>query len=250
MEAPTSLITTLSFDSQLTGVLEWSAFISRSSWADSAPRHTRSSHGTHTYIGSYRPPEGTFSAVIHQLGPTSKDLAPTIGDLNTPTSLSTTRLFAAFCCQQKTETEAMALTILMFYTRRPDFTPQQFRDHMESKYLPIVKEVMGPHSPQSTTLRYIERCGSGFGDRLGATLASKYKNHPDLPVCLVGYPKDLGWDAMVEMSFKDDLHLMQGYAATNSAEGQKIRDAEDEFTVPDAMKVVLMDRSVVTESNA
>ena len=69
-------------------------------------------------------------------------------------------------------------------------------------------------------------------------------------MCLVGYPKDLGWDAMVEMSFKDDLHLMQGYAATNSEEGQKIRDAEDEFTVPDAMKVVLMDRSVVTESNA
>ena len=144
----------------------------------------------------------------------------------------------------------MALTILMFYTRRADFTPEQFREHMESIYLPIVKEVMGPHSPSTTTLlgQNVNTYGVGFGDRLGATLASKYKNHPDLPVCLVGYPKDLGWDAMVEMSFKDDLHLMQGYAATNSAEGQRIRDAEDAFTVPDAMKVVLMDRSMVTES--
>ncbi|KZM21563.1 uncharacterized protein EKO05_0000750 [Ascochyta rabiei] len=141
----------------------------------------------------------------------------------------------------------MALTILMFYTRRPDLTVAEFKKHMENKYLPIVKEVMGLHVPESTTLRYVERCSSGFGDRLGATLASKYRNNPDAPVLLVGYPKDLGWDAMVEMSFKDDLHLMQGYAATNSAEGQRLRDAEEDFTVPDAMKVVLMDRITVTD---
>ncbi|KAJ4357027.1 hypothetical protein N0V95_002833 [Ascochyta clinopodiicola] len=137
----------------------------------------------------------------------------------------------------------------MFYTRRPDFTPGEFREHMETKYLPIVKDVMGLHMPITTTLRYVERCSSGFGDRMGATLASKYKNTPDAPVLLVGYPKDLGWDAMVEMSFEDDLHLMQGYAATNSAEGQRIRDAEEEFTVPDAMKVVLMDRVMTTNSS-
>ncbi|KAF3052383.1 hypothetical protein E8E11_011296 [Didymella keratinophila] len=141
----------------------------------------------------------------------------------------------------------MALTILMFYTRRPDFTPAHFREHMESKYLPIVKEVMGPHVPVVTTLRYIERCGGGFRDRLCATLASKYRNAENAPVLLVGYPKDLGWDAMVEMSFKDDLHLMQGYAATNSAEGQRIRDAEEEFTMPEAMKVVLMGRVFLTD---
>lgn len=139
----------------------------------------------------------------------------------------------------------MALTILLFYTRRPDFTPAEFREHMETRYLPIVKEVMDPHIPETTTLRYVQRCGSGLGDRLGATLASKYRNDPNAPVLLVGYPKDLGWDAMVEMCFKDDLHLMQCYAATNSEEGQRIRDAEEEFTVPDAMKVVLMDRATM-----
>ncbi|KAF1361564.1 hypothetical protein EJ07DRAFT_164586 [Lizonia empirigonia] len=143
----------------------------------------------------------------------------------------------------------MALTILVFYTRRPDFTPSEFREHMEKKFIPIVKDVMGPHVPETTTLRYVERCGSGFGDRLGATLASKHRNDSDAPVLLVGYPRDLGWDAMIEMSFKDDLHLMQGYAATNSAEGQRIRDAEEEFTVPDQLKAVLMDRAVVTSSS-
>lgn len=52
---------------------------------------------------------------------------------------------------------------------------------------------------------------------------------------------------MVEMSFKDDLHLMQGYAAINGAEGQRIRDAEVEFAVPEAMKVALMDRVFLTD---
>lgn len=89
-----------------------------------------------------------------------------------------------------------------------------------------------------------------MGDRLGATLASKARNNPDAPVLLVGYPKDLGWDAMVEMSFKDELHLMQGYATTNLTDGQRIRDLEEEFSVPDAMKVVLMNRTTVTECKA
>ena len=114
---------------------------------------------------------------------------------------------------------------------------------MESKYLPIAKGVMGPYIPVMTTLRYDERFGGGSGDRLGVTLASKYRNDENAPVLLVGYPKDLGWNAMVEMSFKDDL---QGYAATNSAEGQRIRDAEEELSVRDAMKVVLMDRVFMT----
>ena len=66
---------------------------------------------------------------------------------------------------------------------------------------------------------------------------------------IIGYPKDLGWDAMVEMAFKDNLHLMQIYAATNSAECQRIIDAEERFTVPNAMKAVLMDRTVMTDSD-
>lgn len=140
----------------------------------------------------------------------------------------------------------MVFTVLIFYTRRPDYTPAQFKDYMESEYLPIVTDVFGPHTPITTTLRYVERCGSGFGDRLGATLASKNRNDKDAPVLLVGHPKDLGWDAMIEMSFKDELHLQQAYATTNSADGQRLRDAEDVFTMPEAMKVVLMDRVVVT----
>ncbi|KAF1927001.1 uncharacterized protein M421DRAFT_6558 [Didymella exigua CBS 183.55] len=140
-----------------------------------------------------------------------------------------------------------APAILVFYTRRPDFTPAQFREYMESKYIPIIKEVFGPLAPVLTTVRYVERCGSGFGDRLGATLASKHRNDENAPVVLVGYPKDLGWDAMVEMSFKDDLHLMQCYAASNSAEAQRMKDAEEEFTIPEVMKVVLMDRVYMTD---
>ena len=52
-----------------------------------------------------------------------------------------------------------------------------------------------------------------------------------------------------EMSFKDGLHLMQSYAATSSAEGLRTRDAEEEFTLAEAVEVVLMDRTSMTDRN-
>ena len=55
----------------------------------------------------------------------------------------------------------------------------------------MVKEVMCPQSLEPITLRYVERCGSGFEDKLGATLASRYRNDLDMPVLLVEYSKDL-----------------------------------------------------------
>ncbi|KAJ8111865.1 hypothetical protein OPT61_g5637 [Boeremia exigua] len=140
----------------------------------------------------------------------------------------------------------LSRTLLLFYTRRSDLTPAEFQEYMEQKYIPILKETMGAYAPIATTLRFTERCGSGYGDRLGAKLASKYRNHPDAPVLLVGHPKDLGWDAMMELSFKDDLHLMQGYAVVNGEEGQRVHDSEAEFTVPEAMKVVLMERNTMS----
>ncbi|KAJ4983287.1 hypothetical protein SVAN01_11214 [Stagonosporopsis vannaccii] len=116
---------------------------------------------------------------------------------------------------------------------------------METKYMPIIQEVVGLHVPGTAILRYTMRCSSVFGDRLGATLASKQRNAPDAPILLVGGPVDLGWDAMLEMSFKDELYLMQGHAVTNSEKRQRIRDAERELTVPEAMEVILMKPVVV-----
>lgn len=136
----------------------------------------------------------------------------------------------------------MSLAVLFFYKRRSDLSVNQFKAHMEDEYLPLLKTTMGEHYPQSITLRYVERIGSGAGDRFGATMSSKYRNPADAPVVLVGSPSDVAWDCMCEMVFRDDLQLQQAYALINSEAGQPVKEEEERFTDMEGMRVVLMEK--------
>lgn len=134
----------------------------------------------------------------------------------------------------------MPVSVLVFYTRRPDFTPAQFKAYMEDSHVPLIKEVMEPHFPLTYTLRYVVRVESGAGDRLGLPTASKKRADPDAPVVLVGSAGDLEWDAMGEMIFRDELHVQQGLATINSPNGQRVKEDEEVFTIPEKLRVVLV----------
>ncbi|KAI8941533.1 hypothetical protein NX059_002749 [Plenodomus lindquistii] len=137
----------------------------------------------------------------------------------------------------------MPQSVLVFYTRRPELTPAEFEAYMENHHVPIVKEVMGPHFPQSYIMRYAVRVETGAGDRLGATMSSKKRANAEAPVVLVGSPGELGWDAMGEWVFRDELHVQQGMAAINSPDGQKMKEDEEVFTLTDRLRVVLVGES-------
>ena len=139
----------------------------------------------------------------------------------------------------------MPHTVLLFYTRLPELSSIQFKDHMETVYLPLLKKTMGCHQPSQIRVQYVERVSSGAGDRLGATTASKARNPPEAPVVLVGSPGDLNWDAMCEMTFQDELQLQQCLAIANSSEGQAVKEEEERFSQPDELRVVLMGQSAI-----
>ncbi|KAF2027051.1 hypothetical protein EK21DRAFT_102805 [Setomelanomma holmii] len=126
----------------------------------------------------------------------------------------------------------MPLSVMVFYTRRPDFSPERFKTYMEQQHIAILKEVMGVHYPLKYPRRYVECVESGVGDRLGAPVASRRNGDPADPVVLVGSPKDLGWDMMGEMIFRDELHLQRGLAKVNSVDRQRVKDDEENFTIP------------------
>lgn len=134
------------------------------------------------------------------------------------------------------------LSILLFYKRRADLTPEEFKSHIENNYLPILKSSFGIHYPKTVILRYAERVESGAGDRFGATMASKSRNPPEAPVVLVGSPSDLGWDCMCEMVFRDELQFHQAYAIINSEAGQVVKEEEERFSEIESMRVVLMEK--------
>lgn len=134
----------------------------------------------------------------------------------------------------------MTVSVVCLYTRRADISPAEFKRYMEDVHLPIQKEVMGEHFPISYPRKYVSRIETGAGDRLGAPSASKKHGNPASPVVLVGTPEELGWDLLVEMIFRDELHLQQCYAAINTLNGQRMKDDEENFTETSQLKVVLM----------
>ncbi|KAF1835917.1 hypothetical protein BDW02DRAFT_567529 [Decorospora gaudefroyi] len=134
----------------------------------------------------------------------------------------------------------MTFSVLVFYTRRPDVTPERFQTYMEETHVPLFKKVLGPHYPLSYNMRYVVRVSSGAGDRLGATTSAKGRADPDAPVVLVGSTKDVEWDALGEMVFRDELHVQQAFAMMNSPAGEQVQDDEGEFTVPDKLRLLLM----------
>lgn len=137
----------------------------------------------------------------------------------------------------------MLTSIVVFYTRRPDLSPDEFKDYMERVHVPIIKNLMGDVYP-TYRRRYPQRVESGAGDRLGLPAACKQTAKPHSPIVLVGSPDDLGWDMMGEMVFRDELHLQQGLAIMNSDDGQKIKDDEENFTVPHKLTVALLGGSI------
>ncbi|RMZ71854.1 dimeric alpha-beta barrel [Pyrenophora seminiperda CCB06] len=134
----------------------------------------------------------------------------------------------------------MAISILAFYVRDPKTTPEEFQDYMENHHWPLIKEVFGAEAPLSCTIRYVVRVKTGAGDRLGAPTSSQRRADPNAPVVLVGEPSDLEWDAMSELMFRDELHVQQCLSTLNSPEGQRLKEDEEQFTVPEKLRVVVM----------
>lgn len=134
----------------------------------------------------------------------------------------------------------MPLTVLAFYTRHPDFSPKDFEAYMIDRHVPLVKDIMGPLCPQTYNLRFAMRVDSGIGDRLGAIISTQVRTNADAPVMLVGSPDDLDWDAVGEMTFRDELHLHQALSVMNDLDSQRIKDDEEIFTIPEKLKVVFV----------
>ncbi|KAI4941653.1 hypothetical protein J4E91_010526 [Alternaria rosae] len=133
----------------------------------------------------------------------------------------------------------MTVSVLCFYSRRPEVTPEHFQWYMEETHLPLIKEVFEMHPPQSYRLRYVVRVKTGAGDRLGAVTSSRAKADPDAPVVLVGSPQDMDWDAVGEMVFRDELHIQQCLSIMNGPGGQRIKEDEETIAIPEKTRVVL-----------
>ncbi|KAF1974911.1 hypothetical protein BU23DRAFT_598186 [Bimuria novae-zelandiae CBS 107.79] len=89
----------------------------------------------------------------------------------------------------------MAYVVLVLLTRKPDLSPEQFKEHFENNHLPLVKSLFGPLCPVPHRRLYLARADNKSGDASRAL-------YP--PLMLKGNPEDINFDCISELSWKDE----------------------------------------------
>ncbi|KAI1380046.1 EthD domain-containing protein [Hypoxylon crocopeplum] len=96
----------------------------------------------------------------------------------------------------------MTYSVIVFVTRKPGTTPEQFKHHYDNVHIPLIRGIAGPFFPLSHTRRYIYRSEGEAQDttRNAATPAQ----------VLLGSQADFDYDAIIEMTFSD-AEAFQGF---------------------------------------
>lgn len=124
----------------------------------------------------------------------------------------------------------MPYQLVSLVSRKPGLTLPEFRHHMETHMVPLMRSICGPLAPTTWIRRYIAH---------SATDAQRKPGPLGLPNLLIGNKEDVGWDAMSEMTFQDELHLQQYFARINE-DGPAERLLEEEGKFSDIQKLKLM----------
>jgi hypothetical protein len=127
----------------------------------------------------------------------------------------------------------MPCTLVTLISRKEGMTLAEFKEHMESRFVPLMKEVCGPLHPVTWTRRYIAHTANDEQRKEGPL---------GLPAFLIGHDQDIGWDSFSEMTFQDELHLQQYFALINEEEpAEKLLAEEAKFSDTQKLKFILME---------
>jgi hypothetical protein len=126
-----------------------------------------------------------------------------------------------------TQINKMSFSFLLFITRRPDLTPDQFKTHWDTKHVELLKSIAGNKFPTSHTRTYISRPAE-----LNASWPA---------TVLVGSQEDFSYDGIAELIFKDEAAFQAFFSVVNEpVNAAKIAADEEAFIVREAMRAVVI----------
>ena len=90
----------------------------------------------------------------------------------------------------------MAYTILLFVTRKPNLSSEEFKHYYENVHIPLAQRLCAANWPHKFTRRYLARITrKGFGGPA----------NPDRPPLLLrGDAQDIDYDCVSEMTFENE----------------------------------------------
>jgi hypothetical protein len=114
----------------------------------------------------------------------------------------------------------MVYSTLLFITRLPSLTPDEFREYYETKHLPLIRsQAPEEWTDVSTTIRFVS---------YSAQTAEGGKETTYAPNMVVGEAGFCDFDAVVEYSFPDKQYFEKFFGAMYAEEIRRVREADEE----------------------
>ncbi|KAF2731795.1 hypothetical protein EJ04DRAFT_514357 [Polyplosphaeria fusca] len=133
----------------------------------------------------------------------------------------------------------MTYTLLLFVTRKPTISSDQFREHFESTHIPLLQSITGPLFPVHKR-HYIARAErKGFG-----TTA----NPDNPPLVLRGVPQDFDHDVVAELTWESEKLFHDFYKTIyESKAAAQLATDEESFLERGKMKAVVVGDTLVSK---
>lgn len=134
----------------------------------------------------------------------------------------------------------MAYTILLFVTRKPGLSPEEFKDYYENVHIPLAQRLCAGTWPTKFTRQYLARITrKGFGG----------PNNPDRPPLLLrGDAQDIDYDVVSEMTFESEHAFQNFYKRVYEKDvAAKLASDETKFLELGKTRVVVVGETISTE---
>lgn len=134
----------------------------------------------------------------------------------------------------------MTYTIILFVTRKPDLSPDEFRDHYENVHIPLAHRLCADNWPFKFTRRYLARITrKGFGGPA----------NPDRPPLLLrGDAQDIDYDCVSEMTFESENAFHAFYKRVYERDvAAKLAADETNFLHQGKTRIVVVGETISTE---
>ena len=139
----------------------------------------------------------------------------------------------------------MPYTALIFAWRKPGTTPTDFKSHYESRHIPLIQSLAGPHFPKSHTRRYIQRSEVDASSYSSSANGGENAKYP--ATVLMGTQAEFDYDAFAELVFDDEGHFQTFMGVVGAKEAaERIAADEEMFLDRGRMMVVVVDECRVT----
>lgn len=134
----------------------------------------------------------------------------------------------------------MTYTIILFLTRKPELTSEEFRDHHENVHIPLAQRLCACKWPFRYTRQYLARIHrKGFGGPA----------NPDRPPLLLrGDAQDIDYDCMSEMTFESENAFQAFYKRIYERDvAAQLAADENQFLELGKTRVVVVGETISTE---